>query len=207
MKTLIIGGGGHARVVADILLAMESLEPAGYVTPDLCAGDTGPLGLTVLGDDTAIAEIPHDAVIVAVGDNAVRERLFTRLIRAGETVVNAVHPSAVVAPDAELGAGCVVCAGAVVGTGTIVGDNAILNTGCVVDHDCTVGPHAHVAPGATLAGGVMVGQGALIGVGASVIPGVLVGENATLGAGAVAVEDVPPGAVAVGVPARVRTHS
>ncbi|MCJ2165734.1 MULTISPECIES: acetyltransferase [unclassified Pseudodesulfovibrio] len=205
MNILIIGGGGHARVVADILLSMEDMEPLGYVTPDACPGTLGPLGLAVLGDDTCVAGLDHDGVVVAVGDNRLRHRIFARLVGAGETLVNAVHPSAIIARDVEMGVGCMVCAGAIVNTGTIVGDNVILNTGCVVDHDCTISGHAHVAPGVKLAGNVVVGAGALVGVGASVIPSVLIGEEAVVGAGAVVVDDVPPRQMVMGVPARPKT--
>jgi sugar O-acyltransferase (sialic acid O-acetyltransferase NeuD family) len=205
MKIVIIGGGGHARVVADILLAMDGMEPLGFITPDHAPGTPGPLGLAVLGSDDAVASIPHDGLVVAVGDNRIRERLFARFSDRGETLVNAIHPSAILAPDVVLGRGCMVCPGAIVNTGTMIGDNVILNTGSVTEHDCRVGDHAHVAPGARLAGAVRIGAGALVGLGAAVLPGVAMGDGAVAGAGAVVLGDVPPGQTVVGVPARPKT--
>lgn len=205
MKILIVGGGGHARVVADILLAMDDMEPVGFIAGDVPAGTSGPLGLKVLGGDEDVNRIPHDGLVVAVGENSVRRRLFERFAAQGETLVSAVHPSAILAPDAVLGLGCVVCPGAIVNTGAVVGDNVILNSGCVVEHDCAVGDHAHVAPGAKLAGGVRVGVSAFIGLGAAVVPGVTVGEGGVAGAGSVVLRDVEPGVTVVGVPARPMT--
>ncbi|MEZ7198244.1 acetyltransferase [Pseudodesulfovibrio karagichevae] len=205
MKILIIGGGGHARVVADILLAMDGMEPQGYVTSDQAPGTAGPLGLPVLGGDDAVGSIPHDGLVVAVGDNATRERLFAHFAAQGENMVNAIHPSAILAPDVVLGRGCMVCPGAIVNTGSEIGDNVILNTGSVTEHDCRVGSHAHVAPGAKVAGAARIGAGALVGLGAAVLPGVAMGDRAVAGAGAVVLGDVPPGLTVVGVPARPKT--
>jgi sugar O-acyltransferase (sialic acid O-acetyltransferase NeuD family) len=205
MKIVIIGGGGHARVVADILRAMDGMEPLGFVTSDQAPGTPGPLGLRVLGPDDAVGAIPHDGLVVAVGDNAIRERLFTHFAARGEILVNAVHPSAILAPDVVLGRGCMVCPGAIVNTGSVIGDNVILNTGSVTEHDCRVGDHAHVAPGAKVAGAVRIGAGVLVGLGAAVLPDVVLGDGAVAGAGAVVLGDVPPGQTVVGVPARPKT--
>lgn len=205
MKILIVGGGGHARVVADILFAMDSMEPVGYVAGDVPAGTPGPLGLTVVGGDKDVRRIPHDGLVVGVGDNALRRRLFERFEAQGETFVNAVHPSAILAPDVVLGRGCMVGPGVIVNTGAVIGDNVILNSGCVVEHDCVIGDHVHVAPGAKLAGAVRVAQTAFIGLGAAVVPGVTVGEGAVLGAGSVTLRDIDPGVTVVGVPARPLT--
>jgi len=205
MKIVIIGGGGHARVVADILRSMDGMEPLGFITSDLPPGSSGPMGLPVLGGDDAVGSIAHDGLVVAVGDNATRERLFTRFAAQGETLVSAIHPSAVLAQDVVLGCGCMVCAGAIVNTGAEIGDNVILNTGSVTDHDCRIGDHSHVAPGAKLAGAVRIGVGVLVGLGAAVLPGVVMGERAVAGAGAVVLGDVVPGLTVVGVPARPKT--
>jgi sugar O-acyltransferase (sialic acid O-acetyltransferase NeuD family) len=203
MKVLIIGSGGHARVVADILLAMKGVEPLGFASRNATVGSIGPLGLPILGDDSAVGEIKHDGVIVAIGKNRIRKQVFDRLEAAGETLVSAVHPTAILSPDVVMGKGCVVCAGAIVNTGSTVGDNVILNTGCTVDHDCSIGQHVHIAPGVNLAGDVVLGDGAFLGIGSSFVPRVRVGDWATLGAGAVVINDIAADCVAVGVPAKV----
>jgi sugar O-acyltransferase (sialic acid O-acetyltransferase NeuD family) len=207
LRVLILGAGGHAQVVADILL--RSLEKRGVYKPIGFLDDnpkligTTFLSLPVLGIIAQLDESKHDAVIVAIGDNHTRARLFQLVKARGERVVSAVHPSATLAPDVCLREGAMICAGVVVNTGTVICDDVILNTGCTVDHHNYVGSHAHVAPGVHLGGNVHIGEGAFIGIGTAVIPGCSVGEWAMIGAGSVVTKDIPPYATAVGMPARV----
>lgn len=208
MRVLIVGAGGHGRVVADILLCEREaggcVEPIGFV--DDAPGLAGArfFGLPVHGPVVSSSRIVHDAVIVAVGDNGVRAGLYERLRRAGERFVTARHPSALLARDVVLGSGVMVCAGVVVNCGTVIGANVILNTGATIDHDCTVADHVHIAPGTHLGGNVAVGDGAFLGIGSAVIPGRSIGAWSTVGAGALVHRDVTPGLTVVGVPAMAR---
>lgn len=172
-KVLILGAGGHAQVVADILMraheAGSNCEPIGFLDDNPPLTETVILGLPVLGAIAQLDEFDHGAVIVAIGDNRTRARLFESVRARGEEVVNAVHPAAMLAPDVCLGQGVMICAGVVVNTGTVIGDNVILNTGCTVDHHNHVGNHAQFAPGVHLGGDVTIGEGTVVGIGASVI--------------------------------------
>jgi len=206
-RVVIIGAGGHAQVVADILLHAEAraraVAPVGYLDDDPALSGRAFLGLPVLGPLSELPRVAHDAVIVAIGDNSARASIFEGLERQGERFARAIHPSAVLGSDLVLGRGIMICAGVVVNTATRIGDNAILNTGCTVDHHNRIGAHAHVAPGAHTGGGVEIGQGTFLGIGSVVLPGKRVGDWAIVGGGAAVVRDVPPYAIAVGVPARV----
>jgi len=207
VKVLIIGAGKHAQVVADILLRMrergEAVEPVGYVDDKPALAGQEILGLRVLGTTGEVGRLAHDAVVVAIGDNATRRRLFEQLRQAGERFITARHPQTVVAPDVVLGEGTMVSAGVVVNTGSVVGANVILNTSCSVDHHSRVGDHVHVAPGVRLGGQVVVADGALVGIGATVVARRRIGAWSVIGAGALVHHDVPDGAVSVGHPARV----
>jgi acetyltransferase EpsM len=207
MRVLIVGAGGHAQVVADILLRMQEvgggLTPVGYLDDNPALADQSLLGLPVLGAVTHLSTIAHDALIVAIGDNASRQHLFETLQSRGERFVVARHPSAVIAPDVQIGPGSMICAGVVVNPGSIVGANVILNTGCTVDHHNHIGNHVHIAPGVHLGGEVTIGEGALVGIGATVMPRRRVGPWSVVGAGALVHADLPDGVTAAGVPARV----
>jgi len=207
IRVLILGAGGHAQVVADILLrahqAGANLCPVGFLDDHSMLIGKTIMGLPVLGAIGQLDELDHDAVIVALGDNRTRARLFESVRAKGEKIVNAIHPAAVVAPDVRLGRGVVICAGVVVNTGTVIGDDVILNTGCTVDHHNHIGDHAHIAPGVHVGGNVTIGEGSLVGIGAVVIPERTVGAWSVIGAGSVVIRDIPAYARAVGVPARV----
>lgn len=203
MRLLIVGAGGHARVIAEI--AMRQFPEADIAFLD--DGVTGEVDdLPVLGrldDLPRYASEPNLQVVIGIGENRLRKVLAERN-RTLERVAFAtvVDPSAVISQRAELGAGTVVMPKVVANTGTRVGRHVILNTACSVDHDCVIGDFAHISPGAHLAGAVTVGEGAQVGVGASVIPGVRIGAWSVVGAGSVVVRDIPDGVVAYGVPAR-----
>lgn len=202
MDILIIGSGGHAKVVADILLLTEGATPLGFIAKDSAYEGGGPFGLPLLGDDESVSDITHDGAVLAIGENGLRKRLYDLYSGQGETLISTIHPSAVIAADAVIEPGCMICAGVVVNSGCRIRANTILNTGCTVDHDCDVGPHAHIAPGVNLAGDVNVNEGAFVGIGACAIQGVSIGAWSTVGAGGAVVENVPPQCTVVGVPAR-----
>jgi UDP-perosamine 4-acetyltransferase len=203
-RVVILGGGGHAKVVADILEEMGRFEIAGYIAPEASA--KGLFGYRWLGRDVDVLQYAG-STFVAIGDNRSRLNSIEGLKRRGARLINAVHPSAVVSKHAELGEGIAIMAGAVINACTRVGDGAIINTNASVDHDCGIGACAHIAPGVTLAGHVTVAEGVFLGAGSAVIPGVTIGPWTTVGAGSVVVDDLPGSVLAFGVPAKIRRQN
>jgi sugar O-acyltransferase (sialic acid O-acetyltransferase NeuD family) len=206
VRILLVGGGGHGQVVADILEAQargdRSLEVVGYVDDDPRLQDRTLVGGRVLGMLPRRRAIPHDALIVAIGDNTVRRRMFQALMAEGERFAVARHPSAIVGADVQIGAGTMIAAGVILNPAARIGCDVILNTACSVDHHSIIGDHVHIAPGARLGGQVTVGESTLVGIGAVVLPGVTIGARVIVGGGAVVIGDVPDGATVVGNPAR-----
>lgn len=209
-RVAIIGAGGHAQVVADILMLLHDngmlVKAIGYLDDDPQLHGTIRLGLPVLGALHDLPTIEHDAVIVGIGNNHIRQKIYERLGAQGEHFAIARHPSAVIARDVILASGTVVCAGAIVNLGATIGANVILNTACSVDHHSMIDNHGHIAPGVHLGGDVVVGQGALVGIGATIHPQRQVGAWTVIGAGAVVIDNIPDYSVAIGVPARVVEH-
>jgi sugar O-acyltransferase (sialic acid O-acetyltransferase NeuD family) len=202
MRVIILGAGGHAQVVADILWRMrdagQDVFPVAYLDDNVALHGQKLLDLPVLGATERLAELDYEAVIVAIGNGRIRHKLFLRLQEQGVRFAIAQHPRAVIAPDVQIGPGTMICANVVVNTGAVIGQNVILNTACTVDHHNQIGGHAHIAPGVHLGGDVQVGEGALVGIGAVVLPRRRVGAWATIGGGAVIVRDVGAGETAVG---------
>lgn len=203
-KVLLLGGGGHARVVAEAALLSGS-QIVGHIAlqPSPWA-EVGPfLGADV--ERTDITGIWGLAIGMGFTDAHSRERrihLVAEALALGVPLSTVVHPKAVISAKAELGSGCFVACSAVICAGARVGSASIVNTGAIVDHDCVIGKGAHIATGARLAGEVTVGEGSLVGVGASVIQQRVIGDVSIVGAGAVAIDDVPAGTTVAGIPAR-----
>jgi acetyltransferase EpsM len=205
-KVIIWGAGGHAKVVADILLR------TGFILAGLI-DEARPIhrpamfgGTMVLGGAAELAAAYASGIrqgIVGFGDNTRRLVAGETLVSHGFDLVRAIHPSAVLAMDTTVGAGSMIAAGAVIGPSTVIGRCVIVNTRASVDHDCIVHDGVHVGPGANLAGYVEIGVGAWIGIGATVIDRKRIGAGSIVGAGAVVVTDVPDGVIVMGVPARI----
>ena len=192
---IVIGGGGHARVVMETLLR-NHVSIIGICDPALAPSSTGPFGVPILGDDTALDSHGPSKIELVNGVGSTqstrsRRQVFDTLGHRGYRFATVVHPSVIMADDVVLEEGAQVMAGAVVQTGVVIGRNAIVNTGARIDHDCRVGDHVHVAPGATLSGGVCIGAGTHIGAAAVIIQSVTVGENCLIGAGTVVLRDLP----------------
>ncbi|MEW5918315.1 MAG: acetyltransferase [Gemmatimonadota bacterium] len=212
-RFLVIGAGGHGRVVGDLVRALGH-SVIGFVDddPQKIDGEVDSTGSRVtmalqalLHHVAAIGELPADAdhVALGIGDNHRRLELFTQLRPHCTRAL--IHPSAVVSPTARVGDGCVVFALGAISPEAQVGCAAIINTGAIVEHDCTVDDGVHLSPGAVLCGAVSVGTCSWIGAASVVIQGRCVGRNAIVGAGAVVVHDVSDGTVVFGNPARVRS--
>ena len=206
-KIIIIGAGGHAKVVCDSL--QLSLKQGGggaivgFVDDDLRLSGKSLLGFPILGPVESLVDLEFDSLIVGVGDNRIRRRVYEWAKGKEYAFVNAIHPTAVIASDVSIGEGATIFGNVVVNSGTSIGNNVILNTACTVDHDCSIADHVHIAPGVHLAGGVVVGEDAFVGIGASIIPYKKVGKHSVIGAGVVVVDDIPDGVTAVSGRARV----
>jgi len=196
VRLLVVGAGGHAKVVIDAARA-AGFEIAGVIGAEDDAPDV--LGIPV---SRAAEGIAADAFIVAVGNNAARARLFAEYVEGGMAPATVIHPTAIIAPGVLVGVGTFVAAGVIVNVDALIGQNAILNTGCTIDHDCVVGDHALVGPTASMCGESRIGTGVTFGAGASIIPVKRVGDWSIVGAGAAVVADQPPRIVCAGVPAR-----
>ncbi|KLU62646.1 putative acetyltransferase EpsM [Peptococcaceae bacterium CEB3] len=206
---IIIGAGGHAKVLLDILLAQKA-DILGLTDADTASPGVGRhvLGVPVLGGDSQVPEhSPEDIRLVnalgSVGRIGKRREIFQHFKALGYSFASVFHPAAIISRLTELGEGVQLMAGVVVQAGVVLGDNVLVNTRASVDHDCRIGAHAHLAPGAILSGGVTLGEGVHVGTGAVIIQGITVGEGSVIGAGAVVIRDVPSGVTVAGNPARV----
>lgn len=198
-ELIIIGAGGHGKVVADLAWNNGYRNIAFLDDNPSC---TMVLGFPVLGKVKLFEQHGNSDYIVAMGNATVRKTMQIKLKKAGVRVVTLVHPRAVIGRNVSIGDGSVVMAGAVINPDSALGEGCILNTGASVDHDCSIGDYSHIAVGAHVAGTVTVGSNCWIGAGATVINDLSICSNCLLGAGAVAVNDIDVPGTYIGVPAK-----
>ena len=203
LPVIVIGGGGHAKVLVSALLLRER-SVLGFVDLNLTLPPL--LGARHLGNDSAVLGHPPDDVQLVNGVGSIsctrnHQKVYDWFVQKQYCFATVIHPSAVVAPEVQIEDGVQVLAGAVLQAGCRLGANVIVNTGARVDHDCIIDSHAHIAPGVTICGEVHVGTGAHIGAGATVIQGIRIGAGSVVGAGALVIRDIQQGAKVVGVPA------
>ena len=206
---LILGAGGHAKVVAETALISGLASSVAFLDDRSTGLDLCPpvLGWPVIGPlDLSLqagTQSQFDAAVVAIGHAATRLHWIKQLQASGYHLPALLHPTAWVSPSAQLGPASVVFAQVAVQAQTSIGTGVILNTGCSVDHDAQLADGVHLCPGSRLAGDVHIGARSWIGIGASVIQKVRIGSDVTVGAGAAVIRDLPDSVTAVGVPARV----
>ena len=205
-EIVVIGGGGHARVVLSVLRKLKCFRVLGYT--DLNDQDSI-LGAAYLGPDRKLAALASrrkslKAVMAVgqVGTGEQREALWTGFSSFSLQFPAIVSPDAIVNEEVSVGEATVVMDGAVINSGAVIGRGAIVNTHSTIEHDVAIGDWVHVAPGATISGGVEVGRFSMIGAGATVIEGIKIVAGCIVGAGAVVVRDFQEPGVYVGCPAR-----
>lgn len=210
-KIILIGGGGHCKVIIDAVLKGQQYEIEGIIDPNISIGKKV-LNIPVIGNDGNLSDIYNRGVknaFIAVGSTGDfptirrREEIHEQLKAIGFNLPTIVHPAAVIAEQCSLDEGVFVAAGAVINPGTRAGKNVIVNTLSSIDHDCQVADFVHIAPGANLSGGVTIGRFTHIGVGTVVNQGINIGCNCLIGSGSVVVRDIEDNSKAFGNPCKV----
>lgn len=200
----ILGASGHGKVLADIaeLTGWENI----VFFDDAWPQKTNNGVWEIVGNTQSLLEnlSVYNGVIVAIGNNKIRQLKLQQLKSAGANLITLIHPSATISRYTQIGVGSVVVAGAVINPDCIIGSGAIINTCSSVGHDCILGEAVHICPGARLAGGTEVSDRAWVGVGSSVRQLIKIGADAIIGAGSAVVKDVPASTTVMGVPASIK---
>ena len=204
----VIGASGHAKVVIDIVERQGLWRIVGLIDTYKSPG-TELMGYAVLGPEENLPGLMarHGAggAIVAIGDNRVRHAVVSRVAALAPELhfVNAIHPSAQIARDVQIGKGVALMAGAVVNPGTRIGDFCYINTHASADHDNVLEPFSCIQPNAATGGNVRLGAFSVVAMGATVVQGVSIGQDSIAGAGSLVLHDIPDRVVAYGRPCRV----
>jgi UDP-perosamine 4-acetyltransferase len=207
-KIILLGGGGYAKVLIDLIRTSKKYEIAGILDPQIKRDNVS--GISVLGKDDLLQGLYDKGIrnacigIGSIKDNSKRKGLYENLKQMGFGLPNLIHSESFVSSVAQISEGVQVMAGVIIQTGSSIGINSIVNTGAIIEHHSRIGKHVHICPGAVLSGESFIDDEAFIGVGSTIIQGIKIGKGALVSAGAVVVNDVPDGARVMGVPAKSR---
>jgi sugar O-acyltransferase (sialic acid O-acetyltransferase NeuD family) len=207
-KVIVVGVGGHAKIVVDILEDMDSFEIIGVTAIDEKGGQFQ--GYPIIGDDSVLQQHFDQGVTnVAIGiggftNNKLREQVYKFVKSIGFQVVSAIHPSAVISKSVKLGEGVTIFPGVVITTEAVIGNNCIIATSATIDHETIIGDHVLISAGVTIGANTIIKEGVLCALGAKVVSAVTLGKEVLVAAGAVVVNDVEDHARVFGVPAKMR---
>ena len=201
-KVVIIGAGGHAKVIADII-EKSGDEIVGFLDDNKKKGTTIIKEYKVLGDfnnrfPLAIANSDYE-FIIAIGDNKKREEISHS---PNLKFYTAIHPSAQIGLDAEIQEGTVIMANACINSSAKIERHCIINTGAIIEHDNIIEDFVHISPNVALGGTVKIGKNTHVGIGSTIKNNITICENCKIGAGAVVVKDIEKEGTYVGVPAK-----
>ncbi|HUW96848.1 MAG TPA: acetyltransferase [Anaerolineae bacterium] len=208
-STVILGAGGFAREVLDILLAQNGVskqhEILGFIDENPAMKGRILNGYPVLGAFDWFASKDQGAIhaVCGIGSPVQRKKVVTEAGEMGLRFCNVIHPTAVLTPFVSLGVGVVITAGTILTNQIVIGSHVHINLGATIGHDCVIEQFCTIAPGVHLSGNVKLGIGVDVGTGAVIIQGCSIGNWTVIGAGAAVIEDLPDHVTAVGVPARV----
>lgn len=197
-KVIIIGTGGHAKVVADIVLKSGDIIK-GFI--DKNEKQEKFIGYPILGNDNCYINYLDCYFIIAIGNASIRQRINNSMY--GVKWYTAIHPNAVISDvNVNIDYGTVVMPNAVINSCSSVGKHCIINTAAVIEHDNCIGDFSHISVGAKLAGGISVGEKSHIGIGAVIRECIAICDNVIVGAGAVVVKNINEPGKYIGVPAK-----
>ncbi|MFK8038661.1 MAG: acetyltransferase [Crocinitomicaceae bacterium] len=198
-EIIIVGAGGHARVVIEIANLLGYVVK-GIIDLNFDGQSEIILGVNVIGGVDKLKNISKDTnIAIAIGDNKIRSKYVLALKKEGFSLPVLIHPAAIVSKTSVIGNGSLICAGVIITTEVKIGIGSIVNTGSIIDHESEIHDFVHVAPGVCIAGRTKIGRFTFIGIGSSIIDKIEIDENVSIGAGSTIVKNIPSNSKVVGV--------
>lgn len=206
-EIIIIGAGGHAKVIIDIILQRkkflnDNLVIKGILDDTFKENEEKKMfGIPIIGKINKILELPSDIYyIIAIGNNGIRKKIAQNYKKIN--YITLIHPKSIIGENVNIGAGSVLMASSTVNSYTKIGKHCIINTGSIIEHDNVIKDYVHISPGAILCGGVIVEEETWIGAGSTIIQGLKIGKKVIIGAGAVTIKNVENFSTIIGIPAK-----
>lgn len=204
MRTIIvIGAGGHARVVVDVAKS-AGFEVCGIIDINYLRQKESIINSPVIGGMNTLKDYDPESigVAIALGKSELRSEYFIKIQNSKFKIISIISPTAIISKYVKMGKGVFVNAGAIISAEAIIGNNTIINSGAIVEHEVKIGKDSHVGPGVKIGGRTTIGDNTFIGLGATIIDNIKIGNCVTIGAGSVIINDLDPNTTMVGIPGR-----
>lgn len=201
---IVIGAGGHARIVASILSTQKDYNILEFVDIYIKYEDEKINGIPVVEVKSIAGHLKRKKIkhiFLAVGDNEKRKNLYNEL-KDEYNFINCIHPNAKIESNSSVGRGVFIGSGAIIGAEVEISDNVIINNGVIISHETKIGANSHLGPGVNIAGRVSIGDDTFIGIGSSIIDDLNIGDNVVIGAGSVVIDNIEDNVKVVGTPAK-----
>lgn len=205
-KVVIYGAGSQGKIIADILNLNNEYDLFAYIDDSEHGANKDENSIQILRGSHHLLDCFNRGIkniIIGIGNNIARQQIANKAQDLGLSLVSAIHRSAVIASDVQIGSGTVIKALAVIEPGAIIGENVIIGAQAYIGHEVIIADFAHISGGVRIGGKTIIGKGAIMGIGSIIKDKINIGENAKVGAGSVVLEDIPKNYVAFGVPARL----
>ncbi|MCJ8341348.1 MAG: acetyltransferase [Cetobacterium sp.] len=198
-EIIIIGSGGHAKVIIDIL-ERSNKKIYGILDDDLNKKELKVLGYSILGTTKDIEQYKQNySFIIGIGNNTIRKKIAIE--NKDLNYEQAIDPSAIISKNIKIGTGTVIMPGVIINIDSKIGNHCIINTGAIIEHDNIIEDYVHISPGVSLGGTVKIGETTHVGIGSKVINNIEIKGNVKVGAGAVVINNIQENILVIGVPA------
>ena len=195
----IIGCGGHAKVLVDIINLLDNYNIIGFY--DDKTKDNF-YKYPILGNINDLNNGDKSYYyIIGIGDNLIRKQIFDKFNYLNWDIL--IHPSSIISKYAKINKGSVICAGAIIQTEVIIGENSIINTNCNIDHESIIGNHVSISPGSVICGKVIIHDLCFIGANCTIIQNITIGKCSIIGAGSVIIRNIKENLKIVGNPGMI----
>ncbi len=210
-KIIVLGSGGHAKVVIDILNLMPNIQIIGVTSNSIEKGNSF-FGYPVIGNDEEIIKYDPLTHSIAMGlggyrNNDLRVQAYNYVKNIGFSFINTIHPSAIISKKIKMGEGITIFPGVIINTDVEINNNVIIATGSSIDHETIIQKNTLISAGVTIGAYSIIGEECLIALGSKIISGINIANNTLVGAGAVVVKDTIPYSEMIGIPAYNRKNA
>lgn len=200
-KLLILGAGGHGKVVAEIANLMKQWDEISFLDDNEELKEINEYKVIDTLRNYRLYKQEYKNAFVAIGNNKLRINLIKNLLEDGFKIPVLIHPFTAISRNVQIDKGTVVMAEAVINTNTVIGKGCIINTSSSIDHDCVLEEGVHISPGTHIGGTVNIGRCTWACIGSSIVNNITIGKNVVIAAGSAVTKNVPDNVMVAGVPA------